>query len=84
MDELQQLYTFWSNRQSDSAEIKHAWSAIDQYLCAHCPKDTIETIENLIMDFSKLTEQQSYYAGYREGFQIWLETLCHFSFDSKK
>jgi hypothetical protein len=60
---------------SDTPELKAKWEEIATYLYEHCSESVREDIMTFLLEYSHLSEQQAYAAGFRQAFQIWLDAL---------
>lgn len=75
MNELEKLYTLWSENQTDSKEIKELLENISQDLNAYFSEEESDKIIFKIYDYSLKTEKQAFIAGYRQAFLLMLEVI---------
>lgn len=76
MKELEKIYELWSNEQSDNSDIIHKWCDLNSYLCDTCSDSVRENIENYILEYGKLLEEQSFISGFKLAFRLWTEVGC--------
>lgn len=70
MNELEKLYTLWSENQTDSKEIKELLENISQDLNAYFSEEEFDKIIFKIYDYSLKTEKQAFIAGIQTGISI--------------
>ena len=75
MNELEKLYTLWSENQTDSNEIKETLEDILQDLTAYLPEEESENIVFGIYEYSLKIEKQAFIAGYKQAFLLMLEII---------
>lgn len=76
MNELKKLFEAWYKEQSpDNADVRNKWCEIMEYLYTNYPEPNREDIMTYILDFSHLTEQQAFTAGFQQAFLLWMNII---------
>lgn len=75
MNELEKLYTLWSENQTDSIETKDTMESIFQGLTAYLPEEKSEDTIFKIYEYSLKIEKQAFIAGYKQAFLLMLEII---------
>lgn len=76
MNTLSKIFDAWHREQTlDNPEIHKKWNEIMEYLYTNCSEKNKEDILTLLLDFSYLTEQQAYFAGFQQAFHLWLDSF---------
>jgi hypothetical protein len=74
--EINKLFNSWNDDNlPDNADIQEKFCQILEYLYDTCPDAVREDISTYILEFSELTEQAAYEAGFRQAFLLWTEIL---------
>ena len=75
MNELEKLYTLWSENQTDSNETKEVMESIFQDLIAYLPEEESEEMVFKIYEYSLKIEKQAFIVGYKHAFLLMLEII---------
>lgn len=75
MKELEKIYEKWSEDQTDRREVVGCWCEIEVYLYEVCSDNAREKIEDYILSYGRLLEEQAFIEGFGLAFRIWKEVI---------